>query len=235
MAPQSGTTVPQMFMAFCLVSWAQVLYYGSKWPVWKAVAAYILTAGIFAGVEAALILTLRPIYDRGDEAPALVVGILASILLAAGLLPPYAELWKRRGRVVGINWIVAQNSFDILGGVLYIVCACLEIGIFISHIIWRIRTRAIRKQAKADGKTFDDILAEHRAAGTPFAFAERESDDWLSPSALLRRMLGRKPKVGGDEEKCTGCESGGEGQQEASNEKGPSDGERTEGTAHQLA
>lgn len=35
----------------------------------------------------------------------IVVGIIAAILLAAGLLPPYGELWKRRGRVIGINWV----------------------------------------------------------------------------------------------------------------------------------
>lgn len=92
-------------MTLCLVSWAQVLHYGNKWPIWKAVAAYFITAGIFAGVEAALILTLRPIYRRGDDTPALVVGVFASVLLAAGLLPPYVELWKRRGRVVGINFV----------------------------------------------------------------------------------------------------------------------------------
>jgi hypothetical protein len=33
------------------------------------------------------------------------MGIIAAILLAAGLLPPYGELWKRRGRVIGINWV----------------------------------------------------------------------------------------------------------------------------------
>lgn len=98
----------------------------------------------------------------------------------------------------------------------------MEIGIFVSHAIWRFRTRAIRKQAKAEGKTFDDVLAEHRAAGTPFAFAEREIDPRLSPSALLRRMLGRAPKKGEDEEECAECAecaecgSGGEAKQEAS-------------------
>lgn len=35
----------------------------------------------------------------------MVVGIIAAILLGVGLLPPYWELWKRRGRVIGINWV----------------------------------------------------------------------------------------------------------------------------------
>lgn len=35
--------------------------------------------------------------------PDLVVGIVAAILLVAGMLPPYFELWKRDGRVIGIS------------------------------------------------------------------------------------------------------------------------------------
>ncbi|KAK4042189.1 hypothetical protein C8A01DRAFT_14199, partial [Parachaetomium inaequale] len=181
---------PQIFMALCLVAWAQILRYNSKWPAWKALLLAVVVAAVFAGVEAALILTLKPIYDSGNEVPIMVVGIIAAILLAAGLLPPYGELWKRRGRVVGINWVflamdwsgaffslmalVAQSTFDVLGGVLYIVCCFLEIGIFSSHLIWLARTRKIRKAAAAEGKTFDDIAAEHELQGIPFKFAERK-------------------------------------------------------------
>lgn len=66
-----------------------------------------------------------------------MIGALAATLLAVGLLPPYGEGWKRRGRIVGINFVflatdalgaffsllslVAQRTFDILGGVMYIV------------------------------------------------------------------------------------------------------------------
>lgn len=35
----------------------------------------------------------------------LIVGIIASVFLALGLVPAYVEIWKRRGRVVGINWV----------------------------------------------------------------------------------------------------------------------------------
>ncbi len=51
----------------------------------------------------------------------------------------------------------------------------LEIGIFASHLVWLVRTRKIRKAAMAEGKTFDDIAAEHEASGIPFRFAERKS------------------------------------------------------------
>ncbi|KAI0399076.1 PQ loop repeat-domain-containing protein [Xylaria palmicola] len=182
---------PQIFMFLCLVNWGQILLYSHKWPLWKVMAGTTATAAIFAGVEAALILTLRPVYRAGNETPVIVVGVVAAVLLAAGLLPPYGEAWKRRGRIVGLNFVflamdslgaffsllslAAQRSFDILGGVMYIICILLEIGIFASHLIWLFRTRRIRKQAKLHGKTFDDVMAGHEQYGTPFKFAERES------------------------------------------------------------
>jgi hypothetical protein len=69
---------------------------------------------------------------------------------------------------------VAQNTFDVLGGVLYILCVFIEGGIFISHLIWRFRTRKIRAQAKDEGKTFDDIAEECRRENVDFRFGERE-------------------------------------------------------------
>jgi hypothetical protein len=56
-------------------------------------------------VAVAILTWIEPIYERGNGTPILVVGIVASILLAIGLLPPYWEIWKRKGRVIGINWV----------------------------------------------------------------------------------------------------------------------------------
>ncbi|KAI2628084.1 PQ loop repeat-domain-containing protein [Hypomontagnella submonticulosa] len=181
----------QVFMALCLVNWCQILLYHNKWALWKVILIGLANAAVFAGVEAALILTLQPLYDAGHDTGILVVGIIANILLAVGLLPPYGEIWKRRGRVIGINFVflsmdwlgaffslmslAAQNSFDALGGVLYIVCIFLETGIFLSHVIWLVRTRTVRKEAASRGKTFDDVAAEHEERGLPFKFSERKS------------------------------------------------------------
>ncbi|KAI1818318.1 PQ loop repeat-domain-containing protein [Poronia punctata] len=182
---------PHIFMLLCLVNWGQTLLYSNKWPIWRVLLVTTGTAVLFAGIETALILTLRPVYDAGNETPMIVVGVVAAIVLALGLLPPYGEAWKRRGRIAGINFLfltmdslgalfslfslVAQRTFDVLGGVMYIIVIFLEIGIFASHLIWLFRTRRLRREAEREGKTFDDVLAESEAQGTDFKFAERKS------------------------------------------------------------
>lgn len=44
--------------------------------------------------------------------PDLVVGVIAAILLSAGLLPPYFELWKRDGRVIGFSKVEPLVRLD---------------------------------------------------------------------------------------------------------------------------
>ena len=45
-------------------------------------------------------------YDRGANSPIVVLGIVASLLLVVGLIFPYVEIWRRRGRVIGIDWVL---------------------------------------------------------------------------------------------------------------------------------
>ncbi|MCJ1474009.1 hypothetical protein MMC13_002667 [Lambiella insularis] len=164
---------PQIFGTLALITWAQILIYSNQWKPWKATALVSAVFVLCGAIEAVLVITLKGPYDRGNEMPMFVVGIIATILVGAGILPPYWEMWKRSGRVIGINWIflsmdtsgavfslfalVAQNTFDILGGCVYLVVIILEFGIFASHVIWLIRTRKLRRQAKAEGVAFDDL------------------------------------------------------------------------------
>lgn len=163
---------PQVFGVLSLFCWAQTLVYHDGWRLWTASLLATTLGACMGGVEVLLVLTLRPVYGRGVEWPISLIGVVAAVLLAMGLIPPYFELWKRRGRVVGIHFgfltidwmgaffslmsLIAQNSFDILGGVLYIICMLLELGIFASHFIWLWRTRDVRGEAKRAGKTYDE-------------------------------------------------------------------------------
>ncbi|KAK7735714.1 hypothetical protein SLS63_003672 [Diaporthe eres] len=117
---------PQCFMGLCLVSWAQVLVYGRRWRAWTAALLGVAVAAACAGIEAALILTLRVF--------------------------------------LSMDWSGAFFSL-----------MALELGIFTSHFIWLARTYKVRKQAKEQGKTFNDIALEHEELGIPFKFAERKS------------------------------------------------------------
>lgn len=47
--------------------------------------------------------TYKGPYGRGVEWPMTLVGVISAILLAGGLIPPYFEIAKRNGRVVGIS------------------------------------------------------------------------------------------------------------------------------------
>ena len=151
---------PHVFCALAMVNYAQILRYGSGWRIWTSILTSLTITLAFAALEALLIMLFRGPTQAGNGTPMLVIGIIASVLVAAGLLPPWWEIYKRGGQVVGISFIfltvdlcgalfsllalVAQHTFDVLGGVLYIICLFLEGGIFVSHGIWLLRTRSSR-------------------------------------------------------------------------------------------
>lgn len=159
---------PQIFMVLTLICWAQTLVYHNRWSTLKAGIVGTCTALVFGGLEVALILALKIPYNKGIEYPILIVGVIAAILLALGIVPPYFEIAKRKGQVVGINFwflamdwsgaffslmaLVAQNTFDVLGGVMFSVIIALESGIFVSHAIWLVRTRSQRRGEKEGGQ-----------------------------------------------------------------------------------
>ena len=45
---------------------------------------------------------------------------------------------------------------------MYILVVVLEAGIYTSHIVWRIRYRRLRQEAKASGQSIDGFLAVDR-------------------------------------------------------------------------
>lgn len=169
---------PHIFMLFCTISWAQTLYYPPvQWPRRKLIIVVTVVCLLFAGTEMALVFPLRPVYDKGTTWPITLVGVVAAVLLAVGLVPPYFEIYKHNGEVVGINFIflsmdcggaifsigslIAQGgSIDIMGIVLYCIVAAMEFGIFACQIVWLIRTRKERKERKLqEASTVDSAVS----------------------------------------------------------------------------
>ncbi|KAL8856583.1 MAG: hypothetical protein Q9178_006812 [Gyalolechia marmorata] len=194
-----------------MFTWAvSAVPFGVAWRVWTA---SLLAAGIgalFGGIQLLLVLTLRGPYSRGVEWPMTLVGVISAVLLAGGLIPPYFEIAKRNGRVVGINFIflsidwlgaffslmalVAQRTFDVLGGVQYIVVLLLEAGIFVSHLLFLLRTRSLRRRAKDTNTPFD-----HLPEARKFVFprpADVTDDAGVAPGEELKDV--EKSAVGSD-------------------------------------
>ena len=158
---------PQLFTFFCTISWGQTLYYPPvRLPIKRLVIYVVAFCVVSIGLEVGLILWLRPLYRRGIEWPMLVIGIVASVLLAVGLIPPYFELAKRKGRVIGFNFFflamdsggalfsilsVVVGNMDIMSLVLYAIVLAMELGIFASQIVWYLTGgRQIIKEEKME-------------------------------------------------------------------------------------
>ncbi|KAH3683039.1 hypothetical protein WICPIJ_006008 [Wickerhamomyces pijperi] len=149
---------PTLFQFFCCIAWFQSLYYPpvrmNRLKILVIVVVYCIVA---VGLELGFSLWLRRLYDHGTKWPTLIFGITASVLLALGLVPPYFELAKRKGRVYGINFLfifidmcgaffsmmsVVVGNMDVMGIILYCVCVTMELGIFTSHFVWWLRFKA---------------------------------------------------------------------------------------------
>lgn len=108
---------PHLFGFFCWIVYMQVMFYP---PVSRSII-----------IEVGFVIPLRKVYQNGTTWPSLVFGILASIILALGLVPPYFELAKRQGRVVGINFIFLLTDFS--GAVFSLASLAVDRSIFCFH------------------------------------------------------------------------------------------------------
>ena len=68
----------------------------------------------FGGLEAILVVTIRPMHDKGNHVPTNFFGILAAVLISAAFLPQYWEIYILK-EVIGIS--ILFISIDMIGGV----------------------------------------------------------------------------------------------------------------------
>ncbi|RDB23451.1 Uncharacterized protein C2E12.03c [Hypsizygus marmoreus] len=147
---------PQLFGFLSLFSWGQCLYYDKK----KSRLGACLIAGsvmiIVGAVEAGMIFAIRPSMNhRAID----FFGILASIVIAGGLLPQYWEIWQRK-EVVGISMpfmvidilggvfsflsLIFRPQFDIVAAVAYMLVVVLDSVVVVAALILNPRARRRR-------------------------------------------------------------------------------------------
>ncbi|CEP63305.1 Ilt1p LALA0_S07e07118g [Lachancea lanzarotensis] len=194
---------PHLFMVFCGISYVQSLYYPPvQWDRRKIAATVLVLIATDVGMEIGFTLWLRPLYAYGTKWPAMIFGILASVLLALGLIPPYFELAKRKGRVVGINFVflaidsmgawlsivsVIVGNMDILSIILYGIVAALELGIFASHFIWCCRFNWSRREAVSTDPESQSQTAGKTKTGSESNHETYELEDELEDELRSQR------------------------------------------------
>lgn len=169
---------PHLFSILCSVAWVQSMYYPPYSYKMKNILFQIITYYLlWIGFEVGFVIWLRPLYSKGTTWPNLIFGIIATVFICIGLLPPYWELAKRNGRVMGINFLflfmdssgsifnlasMCIGEFDPMGMTMYVVVLALEIGLFLSQGIWLLRFGKKLKEENNDtnpddaGKSNDD-------------------------------------------------------------------------------
>ncbi|KAK5659157.1 hypothetical protein OQA88_1247 [Cercophora sp. LCS_1] len=162
---------PQVLTALSLVTWIQCYYYQRRWAIARSLAAVIPVAALMAGSQAALIIGLGILKnEKHVDWPMTLMAVLSAVLLAAGVLRHYWDIWKHRtvrgisflfvgidaaGDVFSLVSILFQPELDVLGIVIYATEFVLWCGIFICggyyHLLPWVR-RKVLEGRNEDGR-----------------------------------------------------------------------------------
>ncbi|CAI6335078.1 unnamed protein product [Periconia digitata] len=181
------------------------------------------------GIQAALILALRIARDRNVQWPLTLMAVLSAVLLAAGVLRHYWDIYVHRtvrgisflfvgidaaGDLFSLVSIVFQARLDVLGTVIYGTELMLWIGVFacggyynlLPWVTKKLNRRKVGVQDTAanPGPTLSSV----GGGGTPVALHSLPSSTsvFRTPSAEVESLRQRNTATGGSEwNDCNGA------------------------------
>ncbi|KAK2737770.1 hypothetical protein FQN57_007418 [Myotisia sp. PD_48] len=136
---------PQILSVLSLMTWIQCYYYQKNWRILHCLTAFTLLAFVMGGIEATLIIALRIARKRHLDWPMTLMAVLSAVLLAAGVLRHYWDIYTHRtvrgisfifvgidaaGDLFSLISILFQPGLDILGMAIYGSELLLWIGVF---------------------------------------------------------------------------------------------------------
>lgn len=136
---------PQILTSLSLATWGQCHYYQRKWSFVKVTAFVIPAAVVMGSAETALIFAVRIALGKGMLWPLTLMAVLATLLLALGVMEQYIAIWKNRsvegisflfcgldalGDMTSIISVTFEPRLNVLGLVIYTVELVLWLGIF---------------------------------------------------------------------------------------------------------
>lgn len=115
------------------------------WTIARSLLVVVPTAAVMGGIEAALIIALRISRNRNVRWPLILMAVLAAVLLAAGVLRHYWDIYKHRtvrgisfifvgidatGDLTSLVSVLFQPELDVIGMVIYGTEFVLWLGVF---------------------------------------------------------------------------------------------------------
>lgn len=158
---------PNILIFLSLWTWSQCKYYGNKWSLKKLVPLAIVIGAVLGGAETGLVFALRVAFRRGHKWPSTLMAILSAVLLAAGVLRHYIDMFRTRsdaglslkfalldasGDVASILSVIFQPSLDILGLVIYGTEFVIWLGLVVILLYFRAAQRRKRRVIRS-GRT----------------------------------------------------------------------------------
>lgn len=207
---------PQILTFLSLVTWAQCKYYGQKWSLCKA-SVYVVSIGIaMGGIECGLIFALRAARQNNTQWPVTFMAVLAAVLLCAGVLRHYWDIYKERtvrgisflfvaidalGDLTSLISVLFEPEINVLGMVIYGSELVLWIGVmaaggyynlipWVRQYVEQRRSRIVRRsEAEADTTVYSHPSAQSSSTVFRTASSNRDVAETL-PTAIRLRNVG---------------------------------------------
>ena len=122
----------QILTLLSLITWSQCCYYEKTWNVGKCAITVMSIGAVMGILEAALIFALRAAAGKDIQWPLTFMAVLAAVLLAAGVLRHYWDIWMHR-TVRGISWLFV--GIDAAGDLFSLLSICKQHGSFDLNIL----------------------------------------------------------------------------------------------------
>ncbi|KZP01582.1 hypothetical protein CALVIDRAFT_559393 [Calocera viscosa TUFC12733] len=182
---------PQLFGFLACTCWVQCFYYDQHFSKTRTLSIFLGFLAIFAGLEAGFVFAVRYGLAQGNNRPYQFFGVMTAILLFAGLIPQYYEIWKLKevrgvsmlfmlvdglGGLFSFLSLVFKPTLDPLLSFSYVSVVVLDSGIMILQLILNPIARRRRVREAAANPT-SAPLAEPPATGLPEETREKPTSE----------------------------------------------------------
>ncbi|KZT59490.1 hypothetical protein CALCODRAFT_450140 [Calocera cornea HHB12733] len=141
---------PQLFGFLACTCWVQCFYYDQHFSKTRTLSIFFGFLVLFGGLEAGFVFAVRHGLAEGNDRPYQFFGVMTAILLFAGLIPQYYEIWKLKevrgvsmlfmlvdglGGLFSFLSLVFKPSLDPLLSFSYISVVVLDTGVILLQLI----------------------------------------------------------------------------------------------------